>query len=119
MCGLREPIPALVVSPILPEPPVTGGQKRTLRLLEAIERAGMHPRILTADLGVDLRMMLPGTSKVRATLDLGTLRPGAYSVWLTVTDPEGYLAPMNLAVGGARDGAYPLGKVRVARGRAH
>jgi glycosyltransferase involved in cell wall biosynthesis len=51
MCGLREPIPALVVSPILPEPPVTGGQKRTLRLLEAIERAGLHPRILTADAG--------------------------------------------------------------------
>src|SRR5690349_11060446 len=51
MCGLRDPIPALVVSPILPEPPVTGGQKRTLRLVEAIERAGLHPRILTADHG--------------------------------------------------------------------
>jgi hypothetical protein len=73
----------------------------------------------TADFGVDLRTVLPGTHKVRATLDLGTLRPGAYSVWITVTDPAGYLAPMNLAVDGARDGAYPMGKVRVARGRAH
>ena len=51
MCGLRDPIPAVVVSPILPEPPVTGGQKRTLRLLEAMEHAGLHPRVLTADTG--------------------------------------------------------------------
>jgi glycosyltransferase involved in cell wall biosynthesis len=58
MCGLRDPIPALVVSPILPEPPVTGGQKRTLRLLEAIERAGMHPRILTADPGDEASLQL-------------------------------------------------------------
>jgi glycosyltransferase involved in cell wall biosynthesis len=47
MCGLR----AIVVSPLLPEPPVTGGQKRTLRLLEAMERSGLTPHILTADLG--------------------------------------------------------------------
>jgi hypothetical protein len=75
--------------------------------------------VRTADLGVDLRTVLPGTSKVRTTLGLGRLRPGAYSVWLTVTDPAGYLAPMNLAVDGGRDGAYPMGKVRVGRGRAH
>ncbi|WP_169542341.1 glycosyltransferase [Solirubrobacter soli] len=55
---MRDPIPALVVSPILPEPPVTGGQKRTLRLLEAIERAGMHPRILTADHGDEASLEL-------------------------------------------------------------
>ena len=44
--ALRDPIPAVVISPLLPEPPVTGGQKRTLRLLEAMERAGLraaHP----------------------------------------------------------------------------
>src|SRR5690349_5230788 len=58
MCGLRDPIPALVVSPILPEPPVTGGQKRTLRLIEAIERAGLHPRILTADHGDEASLEL-------------------------------------------------------------
>ncbi len=34
-----------------------------------------------------------------------------------MTDPDGYLAPMNLAVDGGNGGAYPLGKVRVARAR--
>jgi glycosyltransferase involved in cell wall biosynthesis len=58
MCALRAPIPAVVISPLLPEPPVTGGQKRTLRLLEAIERAGMHPRILTPDPGDEETLML-------------------------------------------------------------
>ena len=53
MCGLHRPITAAVVSPLLPEPPVTGGQKRTLRLLEAMERAGLHPHVLTADPGRD------------------------------------------------------------------
>jgi glycosyltransferase involved in cell wall biosynthesis len=51
MCGLRGPITAAVVTPLLPDPPVTGGQKRTLRLLEAMERAGLHPHLLTADPG--------------------------------------------------------------------
>jgi glycosyltransferase involved in cell wall biosynthesis len=51
MCSLRDPIPAVVISPRLPEPPVTGGQKRTLRLLEAMARAGLAPRILTTDPG--------------------------------------------------------------------
>jgi polysaccharide biosynthesis protein PslH len=40
---------ALVVCPVLPHPPVTGGQKRTLRLIEAIARAGGRPHLLTAD----------------------------------------------------------------------
>src|SRR4051794_9291697 len=44
-----RPMRALVVCPVLPYPPVTGGQKRTLRLLEAIERAGGRPYVLTAD----------------------------------------------------------------------
>ena len=51
MCGLRGPITAAVVTPLLPDPPVTGGQKRTLRLLEAMERSGLHPHLLTADPG--------------------------------------------------------------------
>jgi glycosyltransferase involved in cell wall biosynthesis len=51
MCSLRDPIPAVVISPRLPEPPVTGGQKRTLRLLEAMARSGLSPRILTTDAG--------------------------------------------------------------------
>ena len=40
---------AIVVCPVLPHPPVTGGQKRTLRLLEALERAGARPYLLSAD----------------------------------------------------------------------
>lgn len=44
---------AIVVSPLLPYPPVTGGQKRTLRLLEAMDRAGARPRILTTDAATD------------------------------------------------------------------
>ena len=42
---------AVVVCPRLPWPPVYGGQKRTLRLLEAAERAGAHPHLLTDDAG--------------------------------------------------------------------
>jgi hypothetical protein len=68
----------------------------------------------SGDLGVDLRTVLPGTSRLTTSLDLGRIRPGRYRLWVTVTDPEGYLAPMNLAVDGSKDGAYPLGKVRVA-----
>jgi polysaccharide biosynthesis protein PslH len=45
---MREPR-AIVVCPVLPHPPVTGGQKRTLRLLEALERAGARPCVLSAD----------------------------------------------------------------------
>jgi glycosyltransferase involved in cell wall biosynthesis len=41
----------VVVCPLLFEPLVTGGQKRTLRLLEAMERAGLRPHLLTADAG--------------------------------------------------------------------
>jgi hypothetical protein len=77
-------------------------------------------RIVTsADLGVDLRTVLPGTTTLTRTLDAGRLRRGRYSLWVTVTDPAGYLAPMNLAIAGrGPDGAYRLGEVRVARRRA-
>lgn len=40
---------AIVVSPLIPYPVVGGGHKRTLRLIEAIERAGAHPHLLSAD----------------------------------------------------------------------
>ena len=40
---------AIVVSPLIPYPAVGGGHKRTLRLIEAIERAGAHPHLLSAD----------------------------------------------------------------------
>ena len=60
---------AIVVCPVLPHPPVSGGQKRTLRLLEAIERAGARPHVLTAD-GADAtdaaRPRLDGRARARA-----------------------------------------------------
>ncbi|TMK57659.1 MAG: glycosyltransferase [Actinobacteria bacterium] len=39
----------LVVCPVLPFPPIDGGRKRTLRLLEAAAAAGFIPHILTTD----------------------------------------------------------------------
>ena len=75
--------------------------------------------VASADLGLDLRTVLPGTTDVQDVARPGQLRRGRYTLWLTVTDPVGYLAPMNLAVAGRRaDGAYPIGAVRVAR-RSH
>jgi hypothetical protein len=74
--------------------------------------------VRTADLGLDLRKVLPGTTTTTRKLDLGRLQRGRYSLWVTVTDPVGYLAPMNLAIAGRRgDGAYRIGMVRVARRR--
>jgi polysaccharide biosynthesis protein PslH len=40
---------AIVVCPLLPFPPESGGHKRTLRLLEALERVGAAPHLLTTD----------------------------------------------------------------------
>jgi polysaccharide biosynthesis protein PslH len=42
---------AVVISPVVPYPPMGGGHKRTLRLVEAIERAGGTPHVLTPDAG--------------------------------------------------------------------
>jgi hypothetical protein len=76
--------------------------------------------VVSTGLGVDLRNLLPGTTTLKRTLDVGTLRHGRYSLWLTVTDPAGYLAPMNLAIAGRQpDGAYRIGAVRVARRSIH
>ena len=56
----------------------------------------------------------------KRSLDLGKLRRGRYTLWVTVTDPVGYLAPMNLAIAGrSADGAYRIGEVRVARRDGH
>lgn len=41
------------MAPVVPFPPVGGGHKRTLRLLEAIDRAGGRPHVLTTDHGGD------------------------------------------------------------------
>jgi glycosyltransferase involved in cell wall biosynthesis len=42
---------ALVIIPLVPFPPVSGSAKRALRLLEAMERAGLTPHLATADPG--------------------------------------------------------------------
>ena len=39
----------VAVCPVVPWPPVDGGRKRTMRLLEAAERVGSTPHLLTAD----------------------------------------------------------------------
>jgi glycosyltransferase involved in cell wall biosynthesis len=46
----------LVVCPVLPYPPIDGGRKRTLRLLEAAAADGFTPHILTTD-GEDSRLV--------------------------------------------------------------
>jgi glycosyltransferase involved in cell wall biosynthesis len=42
---------AVIVTSVLPLPPTSGGHKRTLRLIEAAERAGAVPHLLTTDVG--------------------------------------------------------------------
>lgn len=42
---------AVVVAPVVPYPPNDGGRKRTLRLLEAMARAGARPHLVSADAG--------------------------------------------------------------------
>src|SRR5882757_1615306 len=39
----------VAVCPVVPWPPVDGGRKRTMRLLEAAERGGLVPHLLSAD----------------------------------------------------------------------
>src|SRR5262245_26662704 len=76
--------------------------------------------VAATDLGIDLRTMLPGITKLKRAVDLGRMARGRYTLWVTVTDPNGYLAPMNLAIADrGTDGAYPFGKVRVARRPGH
>jgi polysaccharide biosynthesis protein PslH len=38
---------AVVICPVVPWPPVTGAQKRTLRLLETMEEAGVAPHVIS------------------------------------------------------------------------
>jgi glycosyltransferase involved in cell wall biosynthesis len=48
---MPAPVPALIVTSVMPHPPISGGHKRTLRLMEAIARAGATPHLLTVDPG--------------------------------------------------------------------
>ncbi len=75
--------------------------------------------VRSAELGVDLRSILPGSVKLGTSLSFGKVPPGSYSLWVTVTDPVGYLAPMNLAIDGRDGGAYQIGKVRVGPHSSH
>jgi glycosyltransferase involved in cell wall biosynthesis len=42
---------AVILTSVLPFPPISGSHKRTLRLVEAAERAGAVPHLLTIDVG--------------------------------------------------------------------
>jgi glycosyltransferase involved in cell wall biosynthesis len=44
-------VPAVIVTSVMPHPPISGGHKRTLRLMEAIARAGAIPHLVTVDRG--------------------------------------------------------------------
>jgi glycosyltransferase involved in cell wall biosynthesis len=84
-------VSAVIVTSVMPHPPTSGGHKRTLRLMEAIARAGAIPHLLTVDRGQpgaadelrarDWRVDVP----VAATPSLGSRlrqhaarRPGPY-----------------------------------------
>jgi polysaccharide biosynthesis protein PslH len=42
---------AVILTSVLPFPPTSGSHKRTLRLIESVERAGAVPHLLTIDVG--------------------------------------------------------------------
>jgi hypothetical protein len=69
---------------------------------------------------VDLRKILPtGNTPVAFfdTLGIGdNVAPGTYELRMRVTDPQGYMNPMKLALQGEmRDGYYPLGLVAISK----
>jgi len=64
---------------------------------------------------VDLRQLLPGNHTITDTFQLPpSVVRGSYSLCVTVADPDKYLPPMNLAIGGRKNsGSYSLGTVTV------
>ena len=58
---------AVVVCPKLPHPPVGGSDKRTLRLLEAMDRAGVTPHLISSAGGPD------GVAALRHTPEIGAV----------------------------------------------
>ncbi|MEO5852003.1 MAG: DUF4832 domain-containing protein [Nocardioides sp.] len=78
------------------------------------DRAGRT--VATRRLDVDLGALLPGGRTYRLGTRFPKVAPGTYALSLAVTDPSGYLAPMNLAIRGrSADGSYALGRVRIVR----
>ena len=72
--------------------------------------------VATRTLDLDLRTLLPGRQTVRSSIRLPKVAPGRYDLSVAVTDPDRYLAPMNLAVQGRRaDGSYEIGHLRITR----
>ena len=69
--------------------------------------------VVSTSLGEQLDGLI-GQQRRRASVTPAGLRPGAYDVWLTVVDPSGYSAPMNLAnAGRSAAGGYRVGTVKV------
>ena len=72
--------------------------------------------VATKRLDVDLGEVLPGRSTFRSSVRLPKVPAGTYAMSVAVTDPSGYLAPMNLAIQGrSADGDYRVGRLRVTR----
>lgn len=71
--------------------------------------------VMTLDSKANLSKVLPGTTTVKDTYQLGELWAGDYEVSVKVTDREGYLPPMKLANAqkGAVPGSYVLGTVNL------
>ncbi len=67
--------------------------------------------ITTVPSTVNLKSILPGEATINDRLSI-TLPAGTYDLHVVVADPQGYLAPMNLALTGRTgEGSYPLGTV--------
>lgn len=83
-------------------------------VLRLRDRAGKL--VATKRLDVELGDVLPGRRTFRSTMRLGQVPAGTYAMSLAVTDPSGYLAPMNLAIQGRTAAAdYRVGRLRVTR----
>ena len=83
-------------------------------VLRLRDRAGKL--VATKRLDVELGDVLPGRRTFRSTMRLRKVPAGTYAMSLAVTDPSGYLAPMNLAIQGrTADGDYRVGRLRVTR----
>lgn len=75
--------------------------------------------VLSGRSAIDLATLLPTGDRPAVVVDRfavpGSLAPGSYDVHVRAVSPEGYLAPLNLAIAGrTADGSYRLGTVQVA-----
>ena len=75
----------MVVCPIVPHPPQSGGQKRTLRLLETMERAGLRPHVVRDTLTTSFVGM--GAITVAALALTGTREAVPDAPWIAALVP--------------------------------